>query len=77
MTTQKSIAIALDTAASRAKGLGLAAATSKQCWFLAGLIAKAGRDASDIGCQISNSQAVLTAKQASLYINDYLREQAA
>lgn len=44
MTTQKEIARILDRAAMRADDRG---ASSKQCWFLGGLMAAAGEDGSD------------------------------
>lgn len=66
--SQKEIASTLDRAASRA---GSAAATAKQCWFLAGLMLKAGDQPRDIGCGASNSNAVLTSKQASFWIDQY------
>jgi hypothetical protein len=76
-TTRKSIAIAIDAAADRASAMGAYGATKKQVWFLAGLIEEAGRDASDIGCQISNTTATLTKKEASRYIEDYLSDKHA
>lgn len=43
MTTQKELARILDRAAARSAQ----PATSKQCWFLAGLMAAEGEDGSD------------------------------
>lgn len=73
-TTQKDIAQALDHAAKRAETVGAAPATSKQCWFLAKLILETGKDAQDIGCGWSNTSAILTKRDASRYIDDYLRD---
>lgn len=75
MKTQKQICIALDTAASRADLIDREPASSKQCWFLAGLIFKAGEDASAIDMEISNTQAILTKKAASFWIDQYLTAQ--
>lgn len=68
--SQKEIAGILDRAAARA---ARAAATSKQCWFLAGLMFKAGDEPRDIDLGISNSNAVLTSKNASFWIDSYLK----
>lgn len=75
MTTQKQIAQALDTAAQRAEFVDRTPATGKQCWFLAKLIMEAGKDADDVGCSLTNTQAVLTKRQASMYIEMYLEDQ--
>jgi hypothetical protein len=45
-------------------------ATSKQCWFLAGLILKAGEDGSEY---IVNTSLVLTKGKASQMIDAYLK----
>ncbi|MFQ5535624.1 MAG: hypothetical protein ACE5EM_12475 [Sphingomonadales bacterium] len=71
MATQQEIASALQTAANRANQVGARPASSRQVWYLAKLIADAGRDASDIGREITNSRATLTGPQASQYITDY------
>ena len=71
--TQKSIASALDRAASRACHVNRTGASQRQCWFLAGLLLKAGQTEADVGCDILNTQAVLTAKSASAYIDDLLK----
>lgn len=64
--TQKSIARVLDRSAERA---GSRAATSKQCWFLAGLMLKAGEDGSDY---LLNTSLALTGREASSQIDFYL-----
>jgi hypothetical protein len=75
-TPRKSIAMALDRAAERACLVARDGATAKQCWYLAGLIAAAGKDASDIGCAITQSNAVLTKREASEFIQMYLDDAA-
>lgn len=69
MSTQKEIAQSLDIASKMAGEYG---ASHKQCWFLAGLIAKAGEEASGV---IEGDR--LTSRNASFYIGSYLREQKA
>lgn len=64
--TQKSIARILDTAASRA---GRAAASSRQCWFLAALMLQAGEDGSDY---LLDTSRALTIREASSMIDFYL-----
>lgn len=76
MTTQKEIARDLDRAAGRACHVDAEGATRKQCWFLAKLLLDAGTDASDLDCEITNTQAILTKREASLHI-DFLLKQAA
>lgn len=68
--SQKEIARTLDSAAARADR---APATTKQCWYLAGLLFKAGDEPRDLGLALSNSNAVLTSKQASFWIDQYLK----
>lgn len=70
---QKDIAADLDRARLNCPPLGNSPATQKQVWFLAKLIADAGEDASTIGCQISNRNAILTKGLASRYISDFLK----
>jgi len=72
MDTQKQIVIALDRAAGNAAYAGATPATSKQTWFLAGLIAKIGKDAAWVGCEITNHNAILTKTSASKYIDSML-----
>lgn len=72
MTKQKHIAMALDRAAERCHQIEIEPATSKQCWFLAKLIAEAGGEAADVDCAITNSSALLSRKMASTYIDSYL-----
>jgi hypothetical protein len=71
MTTIKLIASALDSAAGRVECIGGVGATTKQCWYLASLIHKAGESADDIGCGIADTSSLLTKAKASLYIDDY------
>ena len=72
MTTQKEIARALDIAAARAEIIDREPATGKQCWFLAGLLIKAGLDEEAIDCAITNTNAVLTKRDASREIEALL-----
>jgi hypothetical protein len=67
---QKTIASDLDRAAARA---GQRGATKKQCWYLAGLLFRAGETAEDVGCGIANFNAVLTGARASHFIDTMLR----
>jgi hypothetical protein len=67
MTTQKEIAQVLDSAAARS-GFG---ATSKQCWFLAGLIARAPSADADYSDWLLNGLP-LTKSEASRLIDFYL-----
>lgn len=72
--TQKQLAAYIDTAASRADMIDRTPATSKQCWFLAGLIIKAN-DSNDDGMInefLTNSDYCLTKKEASRLIDSYL-----
>lgn len=71
---QKEIAVELDRAASRADLVNAAPATAKQSWYLAGLLVQLGRDAAWVGCEITNSNAILTKKRASGYISDLLAD---
>ncbi len=63
---QKGIAELLDAAAARAATLGKTPATSKQCWFLAGLIAKT--DDRHLEREAISSSFVLTKQKASFLI---------
>lgn len=63
----------LTAAAERADLIGRGAST-KQVNFLASLMSQCGKDASDISCECTQTQAVLTSKQASRYIDDYLED---
>lgn len=69
MNTQKIIAQTLDRCAARAHSVDAEPATSKQCWFLAGLILKAGEDGTDYSL---NTSLVLTKTEASQLIDAYL-----
>jgi hypothetical protein len=67
---QKSLAAHIDRCAARADMIDREPATSKQCWFLAGLILKAGEDGSEY---IVNTSLVLTKGKASQMIDAYLK----
>lgn len=66
--SQKSLAGWLDRAAARADMIDRDPATSKQCWFLASLILKAGED----GYDWTDGNRVLTKREASTLIDTYL-----
>ena len=68
MTEQKSLAKQLDTCAARAYSIDSDPATPKQCWFLAGLILRAGESGDDF---YTNSSLVLTKRKASNLIDIY------
>jgi hypothetical protein len=68
---QRVLASFLDKAASHAEMIGRVPATSKQCWFIAGLILKTGDDGSE---WITNTSAMLTKSKASKLIESYLQE---
>lgn len=68
--SQKTLAAFLDRCAARAESIDREPATSKQCWFLAGLILKAGEDGSEI---IADTSYVLTKREASALIDQYLK----
>lgn len=70
MQEQKSIAQILDTMASRSR----VPATGKQCWFLAGLIAKSGENVFEVFPNALNM--ALDKKMASTMIDSYLSEVA-
>lgn len=74
--TRKDIARALDTAAARADMVDAEPATSKQCWFLAGLLAESGRDAQAVECGCTQTHSVLTKTRASREIEWLLAEKA-
>lgn len=67
--TQKVLVGFLDRAAARADMIDQRPASSKQTWFLAGLIVKAGEDGSDY---MINTNLVLTCREASSLIDTYL-----
>ena len=69
---QKEIARALDAAAARAEIIDREPATGKQCWFLAGLLLKAGLTEEYLDCGCTNSNAVLTKRDASREIEAML-----
>lgn len=69
---RKSIVIALDRAAARSDLVNKDPATGKQCWYLAGLLAAQGKDAANLGCEITNQNCILTKRQASMYIEQLL-----
>lgn len=64
---RKQIAKELDWAADRSE----VPASSKQCWFLAGLMAAAGDTPDAIFGNIAVSQRALSKKKASFYIDEY------
>lgn len=68
--SQKSLAASLDRCAGRAEFVDREPASSKQCWFLAGLILKSGEDGSEY---LINSNYVLTKREASTLIDTYLK----
>lgn len=68
---QKEIAQALDRAAARAHSVNATPASSKQCWFIAGLMLKTGNE-HDIDDIIVDTSYVLTSRRASGMIEDYL-----
>lgn len=70
--TRKEIARMLDRAAARSTLVEATPATSKQCWYLAGLIEKAGDTPEGLGLDVTNTNAVLTARKASWWIDQYL-----
>ncbi|WP_319413957.1 hypothetical protein [uncultured Cohaesibacter sp.] len=67
-TAQKSLANTLDRCAARADMVDASPATGKQCWYLAGLILKAGEDGSEY---VLNTSFVLTKREASHLIDIY------
>lgn len=69
MTTQKEIARALDRAAIRTEASGREPATTKQIWFLAGLMAQKGEDGSEF---LLNQNQLLTKADASALIETAL-----
>jgi len=68
-SSQKSLAGWLDRCAARADIIDQTPATQKQCWFLAGLILRAGETGSDY---ITNTSYVMTKGRASTLIGGYL-----
>lgn len=69
MATQKQIAVSLDRAAARSGS----PASSKQVWFLAGLIARSESAEIDYQDWLLNSSAVLSRAEASSLIEGYLK----
>lgn len=76
MTDQKTIARHLDIAADRCELVDRDPATRKQIWYLASLIAKDNGSAEDVNCALTRTQAMLTKRQASVWIDDYLKQAA-
>jgi hypothetical protein len=68
--SQKTLAAFLDTAAGRAESVDREPATSKQCWFLAGLMLKAGETGAEY---VLNTSLILTKRNASSMIDQYLK----
>ena len=64
MTEQKRIAKILDRAADRADAAEYAAASSKQVWYLAGLLAQKGEEPEDHGFGLIHTHATLTSHAA-------------
>lgn len=67
---QKSLARRMDRCAARADIIDQEPATAKQCWFLAGLVLKAGEDGNEY---FTNTSLVLTKRRASMLIDQYLK----
>ena len=67
--TQKEIARILDRAAERADAAEYAAASSKQVWFLAGLMAQKGETPEAFGYGLIHTHATLTSRAASALID--------
>lgn len=72
IATQKDIVRDLDRAAANVSDFGGRGASSKQTWFLAGLLLKAGLTAAVIDCGPADLRAKLCAKKASAYIDAML-----
>ena len=70
--TQKELVTFLDTASSRAELVGLNPATSRQSWFLAGLMVKHGPDCYENF--ILGSTETLTKSTASELISELLND---
>jgi hypothetical protein len=68
--SQKELAGFLDLCAARARVIDREPATSRQCWFLAGLIVKSGEDHSEY---VLNFNCVLTKSRASRLIDSYVK----
>lgn len=73
--TQKQITQTLDDCAARADMIDRTPATSKQRWFLAGLILKQGEEMAhrDYSNFLLNTSRVLTKGEASTLITEYLK----
>lgn len=69
---RKLIAKFIDSAAARADMIDREPATSKQCWFIAGLIAQ-HRDEATYSDFVLNTSLVLTKREASRIIDSYLK----
>lgn len=69
---QKNLAASLDFCALRARFVSAEPATSKQCWFLAGLIIRTGDHKLPMGMWWLDSNEVLTKGRASREIETYL-----
>jgi hypothetical protein len=72
MTDRKALAKSLDRAAANCLSYP---ATSKQCWFLSGLMAQAGEDMTELFGDVCPTQYRLSSKMASNFIDMYLRDQ--
>lgn len=70
---RKELVKLLDDAASNSRF----GASSKQCWFLAGLMAEVGDEPEDIGLDILDLRTwTLSSKSASEWISHYLASKA-
>lgn len=67
-SAQKSLASQLDVCAMRAESIDAPSATSKQCWYLAGLIIQSGESGDEF---YTNTSLVLTKRKASHLIDVY------
>jgi len=76
-TDRKMIVGDLDLAARRCHVIERPPATSRQCWFLAGLLAQQGLTAEAVECSGLNTQACLTKSRASRLIDQFLSEREA
>ncbi len=71
VSLQKKIAQVLDRAASRADIIDAKPASSKQCWYLASLIARQRNAEDEYGDLLLNTSFVLTSRRASSMIDMY------
>lgn len=74
---RKELARWLDLAANRAEMAGGRPASSKQVWYLAGLMADRGLGLDFAGCDVIDTQAMLTSREASNLIDEILKGETA